>query len=149
MRTIVVAAWDGDIRNVPPRGSRCCPGMVPFMKIARFGSLFALAALLVSSSCAKTPPVTAADKEAAETREALSKLPEEDRKLAEEQKTCPVGHSALGSMGTPIKVDVGGKPVFICCEGCRKSLLADYEKSKAAAEGAAGEAPAAEKPAGT
>lgn len=120
------------------------------MKIARLGSLFALAALLVSSSCAKTPPpVSAAEKEAAEIREALSKLPEEDRKLAEEQKTCPVGNSALGSMGTPIKVDVGGKPVFICCEGCRKSLLADYEKSKAAAEGAAGETPAAEKPAGT
>ncbi len=75
----------------------------------------------------RLPPVSAADKEAAEIREAAPKLPEEDRKLAEEQKTCPVGNSALGSMGTPIKVDVGGKPVFICCEGCRKSLLADYE----------------------
>lgn len=119
------------------------------MKIARLGSLLTLAALLVSSSCAKSPPAAAADPGAAKIQEALSKLPEEDRKLAEAQKTCPVGNSALGSMGTPIKVDVGGKPVFICCEGCRKSLLADYEKSKAAADGAAGETPAAEKPAGT
>ena len=34
----------------------------------------------------------------------------------------------LGSMGTPIKVDVSGTPVFICCEGCRESLLAEPAK---------------------
>jgi Cu(I)/Ag(I) efflux system membrane fusion protein len=28
----------------------------------------------------------------------------------------------------PIKVDVNGQPVFICCEGCRGRLLADPEK---------------------
>ena len=31
-------------------------------------------------------------------------------------------------MGTPIKVDVNGRPVFICCEGCRESLLAEPAK---------------------
>ena len=31
-------------------------------------------------------------------------------------------------MGTPIKVDVNGQPVFICCAGCRTSLLKDPEK---------------------
>jgi Cu(I)/Ag(I) efflux system membrane fusion protein len=34
----------------------------------------------------------------------------------------------LGSMGTPIKVDVKGRAVFICCEGCRESLLAEPKK---------------------
>ena len=31
-------------------------------------------------------------------------------------------------MGTPIKIDVKGRPVFICCEGCRDSLLEEPEK---------------------
>ena len=48
--------------------------------------------------------------------------------IPEEQKICPVGGGALGSMGTPVKVDVNGKPVFICCEGCEEPLLADPEK---------------------
>ncbi|HMP78586.1 MAG TPA: hypothetical protein PKD54_03985 [Pirellulaceae bacterium] len=34
----------------------------------------------------------------------------------------------LGSMGTPIKVDVKGQPVYLCCEGCRNRLLADPER---------------------
>ncbi|NOY40335.1 MAG: efflux RND transporter periplasmic adaptor subunit [Planctomycetes bacterium] len=54
---------------------------------------------------------------------AIAELPEEDRLLAESQRVCPVADYQLGSMGPPIKVDVNGTPVFICCEGCRESLL--------------------------
>jgi len=53
----------------------------------------------------------------------LSQLPRRDRALAEKQENCPVTDMPLGSMGAPIKVDVNGRPVFICCEGCRPSLL--------------------------
>jgi hypothetical protein len=31
-------------------------------------------------------------------------------------------------MGPPIKVMVDGRPVFICCEGCRQKLLAEPAK---------------------
>lgn len=55
--------------------------------------------------------------------EALAELSPEDRSLAEKQKICPVTGELLGSMGAPIKVDVNGKPVFICCEGCKEELL--------------------------
>ena len=34
----------------------------------------------------------------------------------------------LGSMGPPLEVDVNGQIVYICCEGCRKSLLKNSEK---------------------
>lgn len=64
----------------------------------------------------------------AEILAALSALSPEDRELAEKQGICPVAEYPLGSMGTPPKVDVKGTPVFICCEGCRSSLLADPEK---------------------
>lgn len=58
-----------------------------------------------------------------EVVEALAELSPEDRSLAERQKICPVTGELLGSMGAPIKVDVNGKPVFICCEGCKEELL--------------------------
>jgi Cu(I)/Ag(I) efflux system membrane fusion protein len=28
----------------------------------------------------------------------------------------------LGSMGTPVRVEVGGRAVFLCCEGCREAI---------------------------
>jgi hypothetical protein len=67
---------------------------------------------------------TAAD----EITEAMAQLPAEDRALAEKQKTCPVSDQALGSMGKPIKVAVGDRDVFICCEGCEEELKNNSEK---------------------
>lgn len=64
----------------------------------------------------------------AEMIAALAKLSEEDRALAGKQRICPVTDYPLGSMGAPPKVDVNGTPVFICCEGCRKSLLEEPKK---------------------
>ncbi|MCI0335252.1 MAG: hypothetical protein L0228_18740 [Planctomycetes bacterium] len=55
---------------------------------------------------------------------AFAKLSADDRALAEKQRICPVTGELLGSMGAPIKVDVAGQPVFICCEGCQENLLA-------------------------
>jgi len=57
---------------------------------------------------------------------ALGKLSEKDRAVAERQRFCPVTEeSRLGSMGTPIRIEIAGKPVFLCCEGCRDSALED------------------------
>ena len=53
----------------------------------------------------------------------LAGLSAEDRKLAEEQKICPVSGELLGAMGAPVKLDVKGQPVFICCEGCKDKVL--------------------------
>jgi len=58
----------------------------------------------------------------------ISELSTEDQALAEQQKVCPVSNLPLGSMGAPIKVMLGGKPVFICCERCRRNLLAEPTK---------------------
>lgn len=63
-----------------------------------------------------------------EINAALSELPAGDRRLAETQRECPVSGMPLGSMGVPIKVVVQGRTVFICCEGCRESLLAEPTK---------------------
>ncbi|MBR9803745.1 hypothetical protein GYB59_19565 [bacterium] len=85
-------------------------------------------------SMALVPPPLAmendADSSASDQKYAavLQKLTPEDQQLARRQKICPVAEMPLGSMGQPIKVDVKGQPVFICCEGCRDSLLDNPDK---------------------
>ena len=61
---------------------------------------------------------------------ALAKLSPEDRALAEKQKTCPVTDEPLGSMGTPIKVTVEGREVFLCCKGCEDEIKSNFAKYK-------------------
>jgi hypothetical protein len=49
----------------------------------------------------------------------LAGLPAADRKAAVSQKFCAVQDTIrLGSMGTPVKVTLDGKDVFLCCKGC-------------------------------
>jgi Cu(I)/Ag(I) efflux system membrane fusion protein len=43
---------------------------------------------------------------------------------ADEQKTCPVTSAKLGSMGSPIGVDVEGRKVWTCCKECPPKLKA-------------------------
>ena len=63
---------------------------------------------------------------------AMGQLSPEDRRLAEAQRICPVTGSALGEMGTPVKVMVKGQPVFLCCDGCTKKALDNPDKTLAA-----------------
>jgi len=53
----------------------------------------------------------------------LKKLSPEDAASVEKQHFCPVSGKMLGSMGAPIKVEVKGKSVWICCEGCKQKVL--------------------------
>jgi hypothetical protein len=55
----------------------------------------------------------------------LAKLSPEDRKLAEAQKLCPVSGEPLGEMGPPVKIEVEGQPVFLCCDDCEKKARSD------------------------
>lgn len=58
----------------------------------------------------------------------LAKLSPEDRQLAERQKVCPVSGAMLGSMGTPQKVSIQGREVFLCCSGCEAALRKEPKK---------------------
>jgi YHS domain-containing protein len=54
--------------------------------------------------------------------DALAKLSPADRELAEKQKVCPVSGEPLGAMGTPYKVTVKDREVFLCCPGCESKI---------------------------
>ena len=63
---------------------------------------------------------------------ALAELSTEDRSTALSQKFCAImTDSLLGSMGTPIKVEIDSKPVFLCCKGCKAKALRDPEATLA------------------
>ncbi|WLD13553.1 efflux RND transporter periplasmic adaptor subunit [Planctellipticum variicoloris] len=76
----------------------------------------------------------------------LAGLSAEDRRLAKRQEVCPVADLKLGTMGQPVRLSVDGKPVFLCCEACRKSLLSEPDKylKKLAARNSSEAKPSAE-----
>ncbi|HQU46038.1 MAG TPA: hypothetical protein PK867_24710, partial [Pirellulales bacterium] len=63
---------------------------------------------------------------------ALASLSPADRRTAESQKFCPIlKNNRLGSMGPPVKLEVDGQTVFVCCGGCKEQALEDPEKTLA------------------
>src|SRR5262249_1250465 len=80
-----------------------------------------------------TPP--AETREEAEIRSNLAQLGK-DRALAEEQKFCPITGERLATpaMGAPGRVMVKGRPVCLCCDGCRDQALADPDQTRAKVE---------------
>ena len=102
-------------------------------------SLFGLAAAGFSLvGCSKEQPPVAADEEVvavevpelspSDVTDAMASLSEADRTAALAQKVCPVSGETLGAMGTPVKVTVKGRDVFLCCAGCQEKIEADPDK---------------------
>lgn len=58
----------------------------------------------------------------------VSASTDSDEPLIVKQAMCPVMDEPLGSMGGPIKVMVGDKPIFLCCKGCVKKIRAEPAK---------------------
>jgi membrane fusion protein, copper/silver efflux system len=84
-----------------------------------------------TSSVSNVRPTTPEDPQA-KIKASLAKLSDEDRKLVETQKFCPILTSnLLGSMGPPVKVMVDGQPVFLCCGGCKELALKDPQATLA------------------
>jgi YHS domain-containing protein len=73
-------------------------------------------------------PATGQGDQDAEITKAMAELSVEDRTLAVNQKVCPVSGEALGKMGAPLKMEVKGQTVFLCCGGCKDKLLASPDE---------------------
>ncbi|WP_442506370.1 hypothetical protein SH528x_005211 [Novipirellula sp. SH528] len=70
-----------------------------------------------------------------DSTETLAKLPMNERMAVEAQKYCAVANTSfLGSMGAPIKLEVDGKPVYLCCGGCTKKAQSNPAAVLAKAE---------------
>ncbi len=71
----------------------------------------------------------------------IDKLPEADRQAAKDQQVCAISGEHLGSMDVPVKKEVDGKPVFLCCKGCTEDFDADPKAALAKVQAAATKAP--------
>lgn len=71
----------------------------------------------------KATPKKPGDDLTPEMEEAIAGLAPEDQVLAKKQRMCAVADMPLGSMGVPVRVEVDGQVVFLCCEGCRSALV--------------------------
>ena len=102
-------------------------------------ALFAWGALVLpgceNKPADQPPPATDAAVDQADD-DPLAGLSAEDRAAVLAQKICPVAGEPLGSMGTPIKVTIDGRDVFVCCKGCIEALEADPAKYLAVLDGA-------------
>ena len=83
-----------------------------------------------SSRAAAAPADAAVDASSpSDVPEGFAELSEADRAAALAQKICPVSGDELGEMGTPIKVSVNGRDVFLCCPSCKEPLLKPIQRS--------------------
>jgi len=113
--------------------------------IRKFWSLFGFAVLAVAG-CSnpvvqKTPTTATAstfpatDKPISHSDEVTAernKLSPADRALVDAQEWCVISdEQELGAMKAPIKLDIGGQPVFICCAGCKRKAEANPEATLA------------------
>lgn len=55
-------------------------------------------------------------------------LSTEDKAAAEKQGICPVTGEKLFGHGTPVKVTVKDRTVFLCCQPCDEALQKDPDK---------------------
>ncbi len=98
--------------------------------------LLAACALVGCESKPATGPVTSISSEHAADQaainESLAQLSPDDRILAESQKFCAIATvNPLGTMGAPVKIDVNGESVFLCCAGCKTKALGNPEETLA------------------
>lgn len=121
--------FDGVEVVLGPRCGESYPvirGLEPGQHVATSG------AYLVDAETRLNPSVAASyfgagNREEAATSQAVP-APEDDglapadRALAASQKICPVTGKPLGSMGTPTRLEVKGRVLFLCCEGCEPKL---------------------------
>jgi len=84
--------------------------------------------------CSGNAPSAPRADQPSEIEQALAGLSPADRALAERQKVCLVSGEALGSMGTPVKLEHGDLAVLLCCEGCRESFTSEPNKYLAKAK---------------
>ena len=97
-------------------------------------------ALPADSEAKETPSPDESSKQSpdaiaeADIAAALAELDPADQKLAEAQRFCTeLKDSRLGSMGKPVKLMIGEKTVFLCCEGCEADARKDPAKTVEAA----------------
>jgi membrane fusion protein, copper/silver efflux system len=103
-------------------------GLEPGQRVVTAG------AFLVDAETRLNPSVAASYFGAARREEAVAPaLPDDapspaDQEAIARQKICPVTGKPLGSMGAPMRLEVEGRTVYLCCEGCEGRMRKEPAK---------------------
>jgi Cu(I)/Ag(I) efflux system membrane fusion protein len=123
--------FDGVAVTVGPR----CGDYYPVLSGLEAGQRVAAAgAFLLDAEARLNPALAAAYFGASRTSTPLAPPTQmapptsSDQELIALQKICPVTGEPLDSMGGPVRVEVAGRVVFICCEGCESRLRKNPDK---------------------
>jgi len=73
------------------------------------------------------PENRAASRSAARAQVSVVKATAADRGAIKAQRVCPVTNQPLGAHGTPLKVTVGSRSLFVCCRGCVGKVEKDFD----------------------
>ncbi len=80
---------------------------------------------IAKSSVSNLRPSTPDDPNA-KLKVAIAKMSREDQLSVKQQGFCAIlTQNRLGSMGTPVKVKIEGKTLFLCCNGCSEEARAN------------------------
>jgi hypothetical protein len=132
--------FDGIEVALGPRFGDAYPvirGLEPGQRVAATGAFLidaetrlnpSIAASYFGATTASSPPTGVKALATGEPDSVAAKASTQDAKLVAEQKVCPVSNEPLGSMGLPVRVDVNGTTVFLCCKGCEAELRENSEK---------------------
>jgi hypothetical protein len=101
-----------------------CGANYPVISGLKQGDRVATSGSLLLDAESRLDPGVAAAYFGASARSAPTKAEAPGSKV----ETCPVTGKALGSMGAPVRVEVEGKTVWICCAGCEAALRRDPGK---------------------
>lgn len=130
-----------EVANVPPSEEQLAAAAIARQKICPvsgkpLGSMGQPVAVDVDggkvyvccAGCADAVTANPAKYAAGRPEITVTSATEADAALVKRQAKCPVMDEPLGSMGQPIKVMVGDKPIFLCCKGCIKKIQAEPAK---------------------
>ena len=130
-----------EVASVPPSESQLAEAAIARQKICPvsgkpLGSMGQPVAVDVDggrvyvccSGCAGAVKAEPAKYAAGRPEITVTSATESDAALIKRQAKCPVMDESLGSMGQPVKVMVGDKPIFLCCKGCIKKIKAEPAK---------------------
>lgn len=110
-----------DLSKVPAQGAKVTFEINGLPDPAEPAASFTVSFTLTQAPAVARPgPETAAITYAKATRA--------DQPAINAQRVCKVSGEALGSMGVPTKVTRGNNSVFLCCQGCLKTLMANPDR---------------------
>lgn len=93
-------------------------------------ALASVAIAVTIIGCGKSEPAKSGDG----IQAVRAKLAPEELSAVEAQEWCAVtADERLGSMGPPLKIELKGQPVYLCCNSCKKKAEADPDNTLAKA----------------